>query len=49
VDVRGGQPFEQFGQISDILVLAGQKSAQKKIWRAKNQLKKRFGGPKRNM
>jgi hypothetical protein len=35
---RGGQPFEQVGQISDIKVLTGQKSAQK-----------RFGGQKRNM
>jgi hypothetical protein len=34
---RGGQPFEQVGQISDIKVLAGQKSAQKKIWRAKKK------------
>jgi hypothetical protein len=36
--IRAGQPFEQVGQISDIKVLAGQKSAQK-----------RFGGPKRKM
>jgi hypothetical protein len=35
---RGGQPFEQVGQISSIKDLAGQKSAQNK-----------FGGPKRNM